>query len=100
MVIGSTHRLTPCFSHTRYGAVFVSTSTALTHTKRLFALFTHALYKCFLFARFYLLRAYFGTGVCISSHMRVRAGKLTSTSTAYKFNTSSSLYFSLEFSHG
>ena len=100
MVISPTHFFTSCFSHARYRAIFMCTTTTFAYLKRCFALFTHALYKCFLFAWFYFLRTYFRASVGTSSHMGVRPGKLNTAGGANKFNMPPTLNFSLEFGHG
>lgn len=100
MVISPTHFFAPCFSHARYRAIFMCATMTFTYLKWRFALFAHALYKCFLFAWFYFLRTCFRASIGTSSYMGVRPGKLNTTGGANKFNMPSALNFSLEFGHG
>ena len=100
VVVGSTHISTSCFSHTRYRAVFVGASSALSHLKWFFALFTYTLYNCFLFAWFYLLRTCFRTSISSPSNMCMGASKLNTTRPTNEFNVAPTLNFSLEFNHG
>ena len=100
MVVGPTHVFTSRPSHTRYRTIFVGASSPLAHLKWFFALFTYTLYKCFLFAWFYFLRACFRASIGSPSHMCMGAGKLSTARTTKEFNVPPTLNFSLEFGHG
>ena len=70
---------------------------AFSNLKRLATFFAHAVKQSFGATRFKFVRARPGASVCFSSHMRVGASKLSTTSGASKCYMSTPFDLSLEF---